>query len=160
MRIPTTPNVQHPPDISSRPASEADCSLAGIRTVDCPLRLRADDAFSSYREDDSIWIDCWRVQQSCPVSLCIENQNDDCPALSVGSHLLYDVLGVPPYPAWLKWPYVSSGLVCSTSTRAFHFSRPLFLVSLMDLMRLSQQTTQPATFPPIQPQLTSAHGPS
>ena len=32
------------------------------------LRLRADDAFSSYREDDSNWMDAWRVQQSSPAS--------------------------------------------------------------------------------------------
>ena len=52
-RIPTTPNVHPPHGISSPPAAEADGSLTGFRRVDCPLRLRTDDAFSSYREDDS-----------------------------------------------------------------------------------------------------------
>ena len=50
----------------SRPASDADDSLAGIRAVDCPIRLHIEDVFTSYREDDSDWFDAWRGQQSSP----------------------------------------------------------------------------------------------
>ena len=35
-----------------RPASDADGSLSGFRQVDCPLRLRFDEALSTYRDDD------------------------------------------------------------------------------------------------------------
>ena len=67
-RIPTTPNVQLPPGISSLPTSDVDGPLSGFRQVDCSLRLRADDAFSSYREDDIRSVDAWRIQQSCQAS--------------------------------------------------------------------------------------------
>ena len=67
-RIPTTPNVQLPPSISSLPTSDVDGPLSGFRQVDCSLRLRADDAFSSYREDDIRSVDAWRIQQSCQAS--------------------------------------------------------------------------------------------
>ena len=50
------------------PASDADSSLAGFRPLDCPLRLRVDDAFACYREDDKDWIDAWGTQQSCSAS--------------------------------------------------------------------------------------------
>ena len=50
----------------SRPTSDADDSLAGIRAVDCPIRLHIEDVFTSYREDDSDWFDAWRGQQSSP----------------------------------------------------------------------------------------------
>ena len=68
VRIPTTQNVQPPPSISSSPASDAFGSLTGFRRVYGPLRLRTDDAFSSYREDDSKWNDAWRSHQSCSCS--------------------------------------------------------------------------------------------
>ena len=45
-----------------------DSTFAGFRAVDCPLRLRVSDAFSCYKEDDSDWMDIWRVQFSCPTS--------------------------------------------------------------------------------------------
>ena len=67
-RIPTTPNVQLPPGISSPPTSDVEGSLSGFRQVDCPFRLRADDAFSSYRQDDSNWKDARRSHLSCPSS--------------------------------------------------------------------------------------------
>ena len=67
-RIPTTTNVQLPPGISSLPTSDVDGPLSGFRQVDCSLRLRADDAFSSYREDDISSVDGWRIQQSCQAS--------------------------------------------------------------------------------------------
>ena len=53
--MPTAPPDSLPPGFQSPPASDADSSLAGFRQVDCPLRLRVDDAFSSYQEDDSNW---------------------------------------------------------------------------------------------------------
>ena len=52
----------------SPPASDAACSLAGFRTVDCPLRLRVDDALACYREDDSDWMDAWCVRHYCMAS--------------------------------------------------------------------------------------------
>ena len=74
--IPTTPNVQLPPGISSLPTSDVDGSLFGFRWVDCSLRLRADDAFSSCREDDSNWVDAWCIQQSCQASRRVTFFND------------------------------------------------------------------------------------
>ena len=63
---PMTPPVRLPPGIQSPLASDADDSLAGVRAVDCPMRLRIDDVFSCYREDDSDWFDAWRHHQSSP----------------------------------------------------------------------------------------------
>ena len=63
---PTTPPVRLPPGIQSPLASDADDSLAGVGAVDCPMRLRIDDVFSCYREDDSDWFDAWRRQQCSP----------------------------------------------------------------------------------------------
>ena len=54
-RVPTTPPAGFP----WPPASDADSSLTGFRPVDCPFRLRVDDAFACYREDDKDWIDAW-----------------------------------------------------------------------------------------------------
>ena len=62
------PPVSLPPCVQSPPVSDADSTLTGFRVVDCPLRLRVDDAFACYREDDRDWMDAWRVQQSCPAS--------------------------------------------------------------------------------------------
>ena len=45
------------PAFSRSPASDADGSLSGFRQVDCPLRLRMDEALPSYREDDGDWCD-------------------------------------------------------------------------------------------------------
>ena len=67
-RVPTTPPVSLPPGFQSPPVSDADSTLTGFRAVDCPLRLRVDDAFACYREDDRDWMDAWRTQQSCSVS--------------------------------------------------------------------------------------------
>ena len=53
--------LRPPPNFQSPPASDADCNQAGFRAVDCPVRLRVDDAFACYREDDSDWFDAWRV---------------------------------------------------------------------------------------------------
>ena len=61
-RIPTTSPVSLPPGSQSPSVSDADSSFAGFRRVDCLMRLRVDDAFSSYREDDSDWDDAWRVR--------------------------------------------------------------------------------------------------
>ena len=64
-RVPTTPPVSLPQGFQSPLASDADSSLAGFRPVAGPLRLRVDDAFSSYQEDGSDWVDAWRTQLSC-----------------------------------------------------------------------------------------------
>ena len=69
VRVPTTAPVSPPPGIQSPPASDVvDTSLSGFRSVDCPFRLRVDDAFSCLREDDKDWIDGWRAQLSCSAS--------------------------------------------------------------------------------------------
>ena len=47
-------------------ASDSDSSLTGFHPLDCPLRLRVDDAFACYRGKD--WIDAWGTQQSCSAS--------------------------------------------------------------------------------------------
>ena len=65
-RILSTPPVSLPPGIKSPSASDADSSFAGYRAVDCPMRLRVEDAFSCYREDDSDRFDAGRVQLYCP----------------------------------------------------------------------------------------------
>ena len=67
-RMPTTPAVHLPPGIQSPPASDADGSLTGFCSVDCPLRLRVDEALSSYRENDRDWSDAWHTHQSCSSS--------------------------------------------------------------------------------------------
>ena len=67
-RIPTTPNVQLLPGIQSLSSSDADGSLSGFRQVDCSLRLRIDEALSSYREDDGDWYDAWHTHQPCSSS--------------------------------------------------------------------------------------------
>ena len=67
-RIPTTPPVSLPPGIQSPFAQDADNSSAGFRAVDCPMRLRVEDALSCRREDDSDWFDAWRVQLCCQAS--------------------------------------------------------------------------------------------
>ena len=67
-RVPTTPPVSLPPGFQSPPGSDADSSLTGFRRVVCPLRLRIDEALSSYREDDRDRSDAWRTQQSCSAS--------------------------------------------------------------------------------------------
>ena len=67
-RMPSTPPVSLPPGFRSPSASDADSTFAGFRSFDCPLRLRVEDAFSCYREDDSDWVDAWCVQLSCLVS--------------------------------------------------------------------------------------------
>ena len=54
--------------VSSRPAPDADRSFAGFRPVDCSLPLHVDDAFSTYRDDDSDSTDAWLAQPSCPAS--------------------------------------------------------------------------------------------
>ena len=72
-RILTTPTVHQPPGIQSPPAFDADGSLTGFRRVDCPLRLRVDEAVSSYREDDRDWCDAWRTHQ-----LCSSSRLSDC----------------------------------------------------------------------------------
>ena len=38
---------------------------SGFRSVDCPLRLRVDDALACLHEDDKDWFDEWRTQLSC-----------------------------------------------------------------------------------------------
>ena len=48
--------------------TDAVSSLTGFRPVDCHLRLRVDDALSSYREDDMDWSDAWHTHQSCSSS--------------------------------------------------------------------------------------------
>ena len=67
-RAPTTLLVSLPPGFQSPPVSDADSTLTGFRAVDCPLRLRVDDASACYRQDDRDWMDAWRVQQSCLAS--------------------------------------------------------------------------------------------
>ena len=62
---PTLP-VRRPPGVLSPPTSDADDSLAGFRAVDCPMRPRIDDVFSFHRDDDGVWFDAWRDQQSPP----------------------------------------------------------------------------------------------
>ena len=57
VRVPTTPPVSLPPCSQSPPASDDDMSLTGFRPVDCPSRLRVDDAFECNREDDRDWCD-------------------------------------------------------------------------------------------------------
>ena len=57
-RVPTTPPV----------SLHACRSLTGFRLVNCPLRLRVDEALSSCREGDGDWSDAWRTQQSCSAS--------------------------------------------------------------------------------------------
>ena len=64
-RIPTTPPVSLPPGILAPPASDFGGTLTGFRPVDCPVRLRVDDAFSCLREDDEGWVDGGRSQLSC-----------------------------------------------------------------------------------------------
>ena len=54
--------------IQSTPPSDADSSFAGCRAVDCPMRLRVEDAFSCCREDDSDWFDAWHLKLSCMAS--------------------------------------------------------------------------------------------
>ena len=48
--------------------ASCDSSLCGFRSVDCPLRLRVDDAIAFRREDDKDWVDGWRAQLSCSAS--------------------------------------------------------------------------------------------
>ena len=66
--VPTTPPARLPPGFQSPPVSDADGSLTGLRQVDCPLRLRVDEAFASYREDDRDGNDAWGTEQSCSAS--------------------------------------------------------------------------------------------
>ena len=68
VRVSTTPPVILPPGIQSPPASVVDSSFCGFRSVDCPLRLRVDDALAFRREDDKDWVDGWRAQLSCSAS--------------------------------------------------------------------------------------------
>ena len=65
---PTSPPVCLPPGFQSPSVSYADSTLTGFRAVDCPLRLRVDDGFACYREDDRDWMNSWRTQQSCSAS--------------------------------------------------------------------------------------------
>ena len=65
VRVPTTLPVSLPPGFQSPLASDAHSSLTGYRPVDCPLRLRVDEALLSNREDERNWSDAWRTQQSC-----------------------------------------------------------------------------------------------
>ena len=67
-RVPTTPTVQLPPGIQLPPNSDADASLLGFRQVDCSLRLRIDEALSTYGDDDEDWRDAWRTHQPCSSS--------------------------------------------------------------------------------------------
>ena len=67
-RVPTTPPVTLPPGFQSPTVSDAESSSSGFRTFDCPMRLRVDDAFACYREDDRDWMDAWRTHQSCSAS--------------------------------------------------------------------------------------------
>ena len=64
-RAPTTPPVSLPSGFQSPPVSARSRDFA---PVDCTLRLRVDEAFASYREDDRDWSDAWRTQQSCSAS--------------------------------------------------------------------------------------------
>ena len=53
----------------------------GFRTVDCPLRLRTDEAFSTFRDDDKDWRDAWHTHQPCSSSrraTLISNLHNDC----------------------------------------------------------------------------------
>ena len=50
--VPTTPPVSPPPCFQSPPVSIADSAINGFRPIDCALRLRVEDAFDCYREDD------------------------------------------------------------------------------------------------------------
>ena len=74
-RLPTTPPVSLLPGLWPC-ACDADSSLAGFRAVECTLRFRVEDACSCYREDDSDWVDAWRVQLSFPVDTPLAHQ---CP---------------------------------------------------------------------------------
>ena len=58
------------PRASARPPplTDADGSLTGFRRVNCPLRLRIDEALTSYREDEGDWCDAWRTHQPCSSS--------------------------------------------------------------------------------------------
>ena len=68
VRLPTTPPVSLLPGLSRvLPRMPTARSLA-CRPVDCPLRLRVDDAFGCLREDVKDWFDWWRSQLSCSAS--------------------------------------------------------------------------------------------
>ena len=49
VRVPPTPPVSLPPGIQSPPASDIGSTLTSFRAVDCPVRLREDDAFPCLR---------------------------------------------------------------------------------------------------------------
>ena len=66
--VPTTPLVTLPPGFQSLRSPDADGSLTGFRPVDCPQRLRVDDAFWSDQEYDNDWVDPWRTQLSSSAS--------------------------------------------------------------------------------------------
>ena len=65
--VPTPPGTL-PPGFQLSPVSDANSTLTGFRAVDCPLRLRVDDVFVCYCEDDRDWMDAWRTQQSFSAS--------------------------------------------------------------------------------------------
>ena len=65
LRAVAPPQICGAQRIQSPLASDADSSLTGFRPVGCPLRLRVDEALSSYREYDRDWSDAWRTHQSC-----------------------------------------------------------------------------------------------
>ena len=101
-RIPTTPIVHLPPGIQSPPASDADGSLTAFRRVDCPLRLRIDEALSFCREDDRDWSDAWRTHQPCSSSR----------RATLISHLCTDCEPAPEFldlsPRWSPSPALES----------------------------------------------------
>ena len=66
--VPTTPLVTLPPSFQSLRSPDADGSLTGFRPVDCPLRLRVDDAFWSDQEDGDDSVGSWRTQLTCSAS--------------------------------------------------------------------------------------------
>ena len=66
--VPTTPLVTLPPGFQSLRSPDADGSLIGFRPVDCPQRLRVDDAFWSDQEYDNDCVDPWRTRLSSSAS--------------------------------------------------------------------------------------------
>ena len=59
--------------------------MSSFRRVNCPLRLRTDDAFSSYREDDSNWSDAWRTPAGATLSFLTFNDCEPTPEFLDGS---------------------------------------------------------------------------
>ena len=70
-RFGTGGRCKSPPRQPRLGGSSSDTGGAGFRTIDCPLRLRVDDAFSCPRQEDEGWVDGWlssavlRGQQAC-----------------------------------------------------------------------------------------------